>query len=301
MRVWHKIWELAGSLWPIARRKPFEEQSRMASDELKKLLERLRAEPSTVRDIPDAARLLKAALPIYFQQKNSPDHPGIWGTCSAVRYRGFTCFLTAKHVLQGVDSMADELTILVPLEFRRGQVNCAKIKSIFSSEPTEEQYREASDVAVMVPTTEPQFIDGASRAIELDRVVDLQSSPIGQIMVVAGYPIEDPGNYIDYETKQINFKLFHAVGTYGGKAPEFGPGCHKMQVSTKDVGGPQGMSGSPVLGLVEKDSRLSVSFAGLVIRGDEKLVVFIEAAYLVKVLHTDGGGRELGSGRGAKS
>lgn len=68
--------------------------------------------PRTVRDIPALDQALFCALPILFRHVEHPDLPGtLWGTATAVSFKGRTLFLTTRHQTNSVDEGSQLLVV----------------------------------------------------------------------------------------------------------------------------------------------------------------------------------------------
>jgi hypothetical protein len=236
----------------------------------------------SVKDMPDVDRRAKCALPIIVSALDHPEYPGIHGTCIAVRHGAQTAFLTAAHVVR----VTDGTRIQIPLGFGASRSLC-EIREVVFPVPSVERYESACDVAAMLPVSQPLFIDGQTEPIDLLKVARVEAARPNSLFAIAGYPRSLPANnLIDYDLRTVSFSLYHGLGTYAG--PFQFDGCHTLDVSTVEVGGPQGLSGSPVFRcLLNDDGSWSAAFAGMVIMGSPSKIHFVDVAWLARFLLRD--------------
>src|SRR5205823_11082355 len=118
------------------------------------------------------------------------------------------------------------------------------------------------------------------RPIAIETIANVATMKEHQLYAVAGYPRNHPGgNAVDYDRKAIDFRLFHGIGLYEGKAPLLG--CHTIKVTTAAVGGADGLSGGPVLRIVlDRKKKASCALAGVIIRGNAERIHFVGVDFL---------------------
>ena len=227
-----------------------------------------------LRDMPQLQRAARCALPIIFTSLDDPEYPGTHGTCTALRFGDETVFVTAAHVMRGNN---DRTVVEVVLGFQGEPVRC-RIGKILKPRPAADQFEAASDLAIMVPSSPPTFVDGDSAPYDLIRVTNLTAASRGSPFAVFGYPQASDRNAIDYATRTLTFEVAVAIGTY--EAPSTFSGHHMLDVSTQDIGGPSGFSGGPVFRLFRDGETWTPSFAGIVTMGGPTRIHFIDVAFL---------------------
>lgn len=247
----------------------------------------------SIRDMPEVDRAARCALPIIFTSLDHPEYPGIQGTCTALRYRDQVVFVTAAHVVDGSD---DRTVVEVGLSFK-GEPLRSRMREILKPHPTTDEFEGICDFAVMLPVSVPSFVSGESEAYDLARVARMDAAPPDSVFGMCGYPLGyKDRNVVDYEERRATFGLHLAVGAYAG--PSSMLGHHTLKVSTGEIGGPNGFSGSPVFRLLRDQTTGSWSpaFAGIVALGGPELVHFIDIAYLATFLRNE----VLGHGAGGQ-
>jgi len=225
----------------------------------------------TARDLPVIVRAAKCALPIIFTSLDHPEYPGVQGTCTALRFGDEVVFVTAAHVV----ARSDRRTVVeVALGFT-GEPLRARIRDIWKPRPAAERYEGVCDIAVMFPASLPPFVTGESEAYDLARVADMDA-PRDSVFAICGYPLGyTDRNIVDYESRKVTFGPHLAFGAYDG--PSAITGHHVVQVSTTDIGGPNGFSGSPVFRLLRDEARgaWAPAFAGIVTLGGPDRIIDI--------------------------
>jgi hypothetical protein len=242
----------------------------------------------TVRDIPVVDRMLECALPIVFTDPDYPDYPGIQGTCFAVRYRGRVGFLTAGHVVGGAERAVAQSVVQVPLSFNE-RPSAAGIAHVITRRTNVPDLEDVCDIALLVPQGEVAFVAGESAPIEIDRVADMRVARPRSLLAVRGYPNRHPTkNRVDYDLRAIDLMAHSNLGTYVGPAQGM-PGCHTMNLDSRSVGGANGLSGGPVVkAIIDTETRAwDAALAGLVIRGNEALIHFVDVAWLLPFLEAN--------------
>lgn len=249
-----------------------------------KFLGGLRPGKASVADWPQVNETCRCAMPIVFTTYAPPELPGTWGTCFGVRLPTGVVFVTAAHVVREID----ETKVEIPVAFGEGHRETLRIAHVDFLTPVAPEHEDVCDVAVMVPLTQPRGGPPYFRPISIETIANVATMRAPQLYVVAGYPRNHPdGNAVDYERMVIDFRLFHAIGTYERKSTAM-PGCHTLKVSTEPVGGAQGLSGGPVLRVViDKGGTASCALAGMVIRGNAEVVHFIGVDYLATMLRKE--------------
>ena len=235
----------------------------------------------TIQDMPEVERAAKCALPIIFTSLDHPEYPGVHGTCTALRFGADSIFVTAAHVVANSD---DRTMVEVALGFR-GDPLRARVREILKPHPTEEQHEAVCDFAVMFPVSPPAFVAGDSDAYDLARVAKMDAAPRKSLFGVFGYPRSyEDRNIVDYAAGTVTFGLHLAVGTHEG--PSSIKGHHTLDVSTAEIGGPNGFSGGPVFRLLfdKASGAWTPAFAGIVTMGGPKRIQFIDIAFLGKFL-----------------
>ena len=215
-----------------------------------------------------------------FASSDFPTVPGLRGTCIAVAHKGEVAFVTAEHVTRGVEPGT---RIAVPLGFGESQ-SIVEIAEVLTVSPSGPEYEDACDVAVLKPSSTPAFVEDESLAVDLAIGANMATAETGKsLFAICGYPRNHPnGNMIDYERRAADFVLFHAIGAYAGPSPL--PGCHQLDVSTAQVGGPDGFSGGPAFRIWLSGEAWQGILAGLVIRGGVNRVHFIENSSLLGIV-----------------
>jgi hypothetical protein len=230
----------------------------------------------SVSDIPEADRFLKCALPVLITSPAAPEYPGVNGTCFMFRWRNRVAFLTAAHVIKE----PTEAILEIPLGFGADRTTC-KISRVLSPILAGTAGEDACDLAIMIPVEEPRIVEGQSFALDISEVADMRVVRPHALFAYAGYPLGRPDrNAVDYDIQRIDFEIFHGLGTYVGASPSMA-GCHTLKIETEPPGGPNGLSGSPVLRVVHsRGTDWRAGLAGLVIRGGRGLLQFIDAAHI---------------------
>src|SRR5947207_3491786 len=159
--------------------------------------------------MPQLQRAARCALPISFTSLDDPEYPGTHGTCTALRFGDETVFVTAAHVMRGNN---DRTVVEVVLGFQGEPVRC-RIGKILKPRPAADQFEAASDLAIMVPSSPPTFVDGDSAPYDLIRVTNLTAASRGSPFAVFGYPQASDLHAIDYATRTLPFGLVVALGT----------------------------------------------------------------------------------------
>jgi hypothetical protein len=237
-----------------------------------------------LRDNPDLERATRCALPIIFTSLDHPEYPGIQGTCTALRDAGDAIFVAAAHVVARCDSRT---IVEIGLGFR-GEPLRARIRQMLKPRPTGERYDAVCDFAVMFPDNSPAFVAGESDAYDLARVAGLDAVPRGSLFGVCGYPSSySDRNVIDYDSRTVTFGRHLAIGSYEG--PSTITGHHVLQISTAEIGGPNGFSGSPVFRLSAAQERgtWAPAFAGIVTLGGPRQLQFIDVEFLGTFLRNE--------------
>jgi len=135
-------------------------------------------------------------------------------------------------------------------------------------------------VAVLVPAGEPEFDPAQVVPLELDIIANLAKVRRKALFAIRGYP---RGSGIDYESGIIARDSLAALGFYEGPAPW--RACHTLSLSTENLGGPDGLSGSPVVrALRNPDGTWVPALAGMVQRGGPSKVHFVDARVLIGFL-----------------
>jgi len=226
----------------------------------------------TMEDTPLVDRYLRCSLPVVLVDPQFPEFPGNGGTCFAVRYRGRTVFLTARHVV----GTNDPSTIWVPLTFG-GPIRPVPLATVGTAAIRDVDDPDWLDVAILVPAEEPTFDGREAAPIDFDIVANLDHVPADCIFAMRGYPKDKD---IDYETQQIERTCQSAFGKYVGRASW--KSCHTLQMIGTDGRSFDGLSGAPVVRVViDKQRRWRPALAGLVLRGGNNKLHFVE----VRVLH----------------
>lgn len=235
----------------------------------------------TVEDMPAVHAVLACSLPLLGIDPCAPDHPGLCGSCFAVRWDGRTFFVTAAHVVKG--STADGLQ--VPIKFSSRTVPWVRIRAICNFDQLPKASDEDTawrDVAVLVPTSEPDFDGADAQPLNLTGFVKLEEVPIGAPFATAGYPRR--GLEADYDERVIAHELYFALGFYRG--PEY-LRCHKLQFDDEPIAqDPNGVSGSPVFRTTWKGNPpvWEGQFAGMVIQGGPTILRFIDGAVIAEAV-----------------
>ncbi len=233
-------------------------------------------------EIPELVRAAKCALPIIFTSADHPAFPGIRGTCTALRSGSRSVFITAAHVVVRND---ERTAVEVALGFRGDPLRC-RIQKVWKPDPAEEQYDAVCDFAVMLPAAAPSFVEGDSDAYDLARVAKMDAAQHKNLFAVCGYPSSYADrNVIDYEARSVTFGLHVAIGTY--EAPSSMKGHHVLEVSTAEIGGPNGFSGGPVFRLLfdKAAGTWTPVLAGIVTMGGPGRIHFIDISFLGTFLH----------------
>ncbi len=229
------------------------------------------------RRIPELVKAARCALPIIFTSGDHPEFPGLRGSCTALRSGNATVFVTAAHVVANNDKRT---VVEVGLGFR-GEPLRSRIREMLKPRPAEEQYDAVCDFAVMLPAGAPAFVDGDSEAYNLARVAKMEAAQYKNLFAVCGYPSSYADrNVIDYEARSVTFGLHVAIGTY--EAPSSMKGHHVLEVSTAEIGGPNGFSGGPVFRLLfdRVAGTWTPVLAGIVTMGGPGRIHFIDIAVL---------------------
>ncbi len=155
----------------------------------------------------------------------------------------------------------------------RGDPLRARVREILKPHPTEEQHEAVCDFAVMFPVSPPAFVAGDSDAYDLARVAKMDAAPRKSLFGVFGYPRSyEDRNIVDYAAGTVTFGLHLAIGTHEG--PSSIKGHHTLDVSTAEIGGPNGFSGGPVFRLLfdKASGAWTPAFAGIVTMGGPKRI-----------------------------
>ena len=143
------------------------------------------------------------------------------------------------------------------------------------------EYGTGLDVAIMIPGVEPAFEAGEAQPIDLEFVAQMVDVPTKALFAVRGYP---KGSGIDYDQFEIARDSFALLGGYDGPMRGF-PGCHSLRASSAMVGGPDGLSGSPVARVLRRqDGSWAAALAGMVVMGGPERLHFVEVGTIMGVL-----------------
>lgn len=203
-----------------------------------------------------------------------PEYPGIWGTAFAISYYGQIVFLTAKHLLRGID---EQLVVSVPTLYGRWvEIEMEAVSFRSTCDP---EFSDVTDVAILyMPTSATSTADGTDLYPAGEFAVDMAVAPTGCPLVVRGYPREHPGNFVNVDERGLKFHAYSAQGYYRG--PSGLNGMHKIDIDLTEVGGPQGFSGSPVFAPVLRDGEWWPGLAGMVLRGGGNILHFLDVKSL---------------------
>lgn len=236
------------------------------------------------RDIPELREAFKCALPLLFTDLVTPDFTGIQGTCFAISLPEGVVFLTAAHNVKSIDGTVIEM----PIRFGPNQNSVARVIEVILLEGGDENFADARDVALIAVAQHPSLAPSSDfRPLRLDWDPSATGMRVGRGLAVAGYPAGHPtGNTVD-ESRSASLNLFHAAGVYDGPAVSM-IGLHRIVVDTSAVGGPNWLSGAPVLAWrVRGDQTHEIGLAGLVVRGNKGFLHFVGAEFLLALVQRE--------------
>jgi len=242
--------------------------------------------PKTVKDIPGLDQELECSVPLIHRSLEHPDYPGLWGSAFAVSFNNKVGFITAGHVMSGhaAQGAGEGSGVSVVTGFSP-QIQ-AEIDSFYSRIPSDPLYNDATDIAVLHPASSPTFVHGETRAFVLDEIAAPSAFKQDSLFAVRGYPRDDRRTGINYERNRIRFLAHSTFGTYVGPSP-IAPGVHIINLDTREVGGLQGFSGSPVFRAVRYGATWKTGLAGMVIKGNEARLHFVDSEYILKFISSD--------------
>jgi hypothetical protein len=126
---------------------------------------------TTIEQMPLVDRACKSALPMFLTGREPPYFPALQGTCVAVRMDGRIVFVTALHALK----KPEELRIHVPLGFGPRNSGSIEVATVVWPIPSAPKYEEACDLAILVPSAQPNFMSGEAEPFALDGYVNLEA------------------------------------------------------------------------------------------------------------------------------
>jgi hypothetical protein len=243
----------------------------------------------SVRDLPTVNRALRCAMPVLLWDERHPEYPGAKGTAFAFRYKGVVALMSAEHVVRD----APERGICIPtfttsaLTFETGE-GLLKAAGVAWLPVMDQDDTDQFDLALLpLKEKSPRGV----YPLELSRIANLRTATAETLFAMAGYARSDQMLQFDYEGGALNWNPSFHLGTYAGAAPDR-KHCHLINLNTEWIGGPDGLSGSPVLRVDFARGRVRCALAGVAVRANLKQLLFVDVRRVVGlVLMTE---KELG-------
>jgi hypothetical protein len=203
---------------------------------------------------------------------------------------GVSLLLSAKHV---IDLLAPNGRLLVPRGFDRSLIFETREGLI---EPIGVGWLTADagygreprfDIAVMPIAGRPGYTNDV-RPLSLDRIARPDAFQPKALFAIAGYPSSPTVTDLDYDARRFRHARFATLAQYTAPAVH-AEGLHRLACHTEQVGGPNGLSGSPVLRITFDDNdAVSWGLAGMVIWGGTAELTFIDALHVARLLGATG-------------
>jgi len=233
----------------------------------------------SIAQMPLVDQACRAAVPNLIYSRETPEYPALNGTSFTFRFHGRVGLLTALHVLEHPAN--EQIDVVVVLGFRQPVPTARIAQALWPTAPSP-KWRDAADLAVLVPLEPPVFTDPRIQPFQLDEFADLDGAAHGQLFALAGYPGNHPlGKWLDYERGATKLTLQQSLGEYQGPVEAF-PGLYSLDVDTRKFGGAHGMSGGPVFQIRRqaKGNAFRPVLAGIVVRADQERVAFVGAEFV---------------------
>ena len=225
--------------------------------------------------------LVNCALPV-MSEYESEEYPYFFGgTCFLVQFSERLFIVTARHVLK--DKSIQDLRI----PRRPASRTFLTLRHVWTAPDIhlEGDDPDQHDWAIFeVEAPAPGDKDALAPPFELQvtNLAKLNKFPEGYKLVVRGFPKELSA--IDFEALRIKWQAFAGTGLYVG--PTRWERCHTLRLDEPDkLASYDGLSGSPVfLVWPAGDLRSQFAFAGMVLRGGNGLLHFLDGYVLFDAL-----------------
>lgn len=221
--------------------------------------------------------LLNCARPVLFEGFG---HYGGFGSSVLIASGHYYYWLTAKHVITEQDASIEQLRIF-PTDHSRMSIPYDQWREITTNDVDDE----CRDLYCLRIDLNQFSQSGDSVLGGIDINVAYQSPrqlTVGTPLKVIGFPGEFRG--IDYEKKLILSRRFEFDAIYSGKQSQHF--FHELRISDmKGISDCNGLSGSPVFGLLDNGEGKVPLFAGILVRGSASTGVcsFISIEPILKI------------------
>lgn len=242
----------------------------------------------SVEEFPLVDRALDCAVPLFGYSSDVPDYPQGQGSGIAMVFRGVSLLVATLHEVNG----APPEGIRVPLGFGgAGRMSfdtgdgLATPRGLVWLRPDsdDDDLRDVPhfDLAAMFFDEPPRYTNDIL-PLNLERIAGPVAFKRDALFAIAGYPRSSALMKLDYDRGKLERGRFATFGRYVGAAPW--SGCHSLAIDTSEIGGPDGLSGAPILRVqYDDDFNVEWAMAGVAVMGGPSVLHFIDVKHLVRL------------------
>ena len=234
-----------------------------------KTKEELKGKRMKVKELGDCVR------PIIFENEEEEfdKYPyTVGGTCFLLEYGRKMFAVTAKHVLKNLNYKPKEVRVPPYVE---DMTHFLPIFKSYANDIYETDGKDYADIILLEIARDKLHSGWKSRLKPYDYAMN-SIAPLdfrgSSKLLIKGYPKQIlEQNYADHDEKHMQFQALTITGNYLEESKD-SEGCHlfKFDDLTDIVPSSDGMSGSPLFHVFQKNKESVARLAGMYIRGDDE-------------------------------